>query len=304
MVDYMLAVRIRFVRGFLADSIACKDGTRHTVLTGGRHTVTVDTELGPVEPASEEPKQPGNPGKKWMIFVGCLVVVFVSLGTYDIVSGGVVSGGVGPGADTAASGPTSPAATHPAVASTSAASLSPAAPIAASPIAVAPAASQPGLFPSPAASLTPRSLAVSAIAAFGPQAMSDGDDPGFASRALDDGAQPWYSSWYLTSEFGNLQTGTGLLLDMGKTVTVSSVQLKLGGQPGAAVQVRVGNTAVLDDMFIVSTATDIGGTVRLPTEVEASGRYVLIWFTALPSIGQGKYQVSVYNATVDGTLGA
>jgi hypothetical protein len=294
MVDYRLAIGIRRVRGFLADSIACKDGARHTVLTGGRHTVTVDTELGPAEPASEEPKQPENPGKKWIIFVGCLVVVFVALGTYDIVSGGV-----GSGADTAASGATLPAATHPAEAPASAAPLLPA-----SPIAVAPTASYPGLFPSPAASLTPRSLGVSAIAAFGPQGMSDGDDPGLASRALDDGAQPWTSSWYLTSEFGNLQRGTGLLLDMGKTVTVSSVQLKLGGQPGAAVQVRVGNTAVLDDMFIVSTATDIGGTVRLPTEVPASGRYVLIWFTALPSIGQGKYQVSVYNATVDGTLGS
>jgi hypothetical protein len=256
--------------------------------------VTVDTELGAVEPASEEPKQPGNPGKKWLIFLGCLIVVFVVLGTYDIVSGGV-----GPGADTAASGTTSPAATHRAVASPSAAPLLPA-----SPIALAPSASYPGLFPSPAATLTPRSLAVSAIAAFGPQGMSDGDDPGLASRALDDGAQPWSSSWYLTSEFGNRQTGTGLLLDMGKAVTVSSVQLKLGGQPGAAVQVRVGNTAVLDDMFIVSTATDVGGTVRLPTEVAASGRYVLIWFTALPSIGQGKYQVSVYNAAVDGTLGS
>ena len=29
---------------------------------------------------------------------------------------------------------------------------------------------------------------------------------------------------------------------------------------------------------------------------------MLIWFTALPPIGQGKYQVSVYDATVDGTL--
>jgi len=260
-------------------------GARHTVLTGGRDTVTVDTELGPVEPASEEPKQPGNPGKKWLVFLGCLVVVFVVLGTYDIVSGGV-----GSGADTAASGTASPAATHPAVAPASPAPLLPV-----SPIAVAPSASYPGLFPSPATTLTPRSLAVSAIAAFGPQGMSDGDDPGSASRALEDGAQPWY---------GNRQTGTGLLLDMGKSVTVSSVLLKLGGQPGAVVQVRVGNTPVLDDMFIVSTATDVGGTVRLPTEVAASGRYVLIWFTALPSIGPGKYQVSVYNATVDGTLGS
>lgn len=260
--------------------------------------MTVDTELGPVEPESAEPKEPGNSGKKWRVFLGCLVVVFVLLGTYDIVSGKVGSGGVA-----RASGSTSPAAAHPAAAATSAAPLSPASPIAASPIA-APIASHQGLFPSPAPSLTPRSLAVSAIAAFGPAGMSDGDNAGFASRALDDGAQPWHSSWYLTSEFGNLQTGTGLLLDMGETVTVSSVQLKLGGQPGAAVQVRVGNAAVLHDMFIVSSASDVGGTVRLPTEVEASGRYVLIWFTALPSIGAGKYQVSVYNATVDGTLGS
>lgn len=256
--------------------------------------MTVGTELGPVEPESEEPKQPGNPGVKWKIFVGCLVGVFVLLGAFDLISEGAGLSG-----DTSASSTTSLAATHPAAASTSAASLA-----TASPIAVAPTASHQGLFPSPAPSLTPRSLAVSAIAAFGPEGMSDGDHRGSASLALDDGAQPWYSSWYLTPEFGNLQTGTGLLLDMARTVTVSSVQLNLGGQTGATVQVRVGDTPVLADMFIVSTASDVGGTVRLPTEVEASGRYVLIWFTALPPIGHGEYQVSVYDATVDGTVGS
>ena len=246
-----------------------------------------------MEPESEEPGQPGKPGTKWKIFIGCLIGVFVLLAAFDLISSGVA-----PSGNTSASGTISPGATHPAAASTSAASLS-----AASPIAVAPSASHPGLFPTPSASTVPRPLTVSAIAAFGPEGVSDGDHPGYASRALDDGAQPWYSSWYLTPEFGNLQAGTGLLLDMGKTVKVSSVQLTLGGQPGATVQVRVGDTAGLDDMFIVSTASDVGGTVRLPTEVQASGRYVLIWFTALPPIGQGKYQVSVYNATVEGTAG-
>jgi hypothetical protein len=256
--------------------------------------VTVGTELGPVEPESEEPTQPGNPGVKWKIFVGCLVGVFVLLGAFDLISGAAGLGG-----DTSASSTTSLAATHPAAASTFAAPLA-----TASPIAVAPTASHQGLFPSPTPTLTPRSLAVGAIAAFGPEGMSDGDHPGSASRALDDGAQPWYSSWYLTPEFGNLQTGTGLLLDMGKTVTVSSVQLNLGGQAGATVQVRVGDTPVLADMFIVSSASDVGGMVRLPTEVAATGRYVLIWFTALPPIGHGEYQVSVYDATVDGTVGS
>jgi hypothetical protein len=255
--------------------------------------VTVEAAPGPVEPGSEEPERPENPGIKWKILVGCLFVVFVLLGAFDLMSKGVVGSSGG----TSAARVTSPTARHPAA--TSAASLS-----AASPIAVAPTASQQGLFSSPAASPAPRPLAVSAIAAFGPDGTSDGDHPGYASRALDDGAQPWYSSWYLSPEFGNLQTGTGLLLDMGRTVTVSSVQLDLSGQAGATVQVRVGDTPVLADTFLVSSASDVGGTVRLPTEVRASGRYVLIWFTALPSIGQGRYQVSVYNATVDGIRGS
>jgi hypothetical protein len=130
----------------------------------------------------------------------------------------------------------------------------------------------------------------------------DGDHPGDAFRALDDGAMPWSSSWYLSPEFGNLQAGTGLLLNMGKSVTVSSVQLALGGQVGADVQVWVGDSADLSALSTVATATDVGGTVSLPT-ARASGDYVLIWFTALPPIGDGRYQISVYDTTVDGTAG-
>jgi hypothetical protein len=132
----------------------------------------------------------------------------------------------------------------------------------------------------------------------------DGDHPEIASRAVEDGAQPWYTSWYLSPEFGNLKAGTGLLLDMGKSVKVSSVRLILGGEVGTDLQVRVGDTADLADLPVVATATDVGGTVRLPTATQASGRYVLIWFTTLPPIGQGEYQVSVYDATVDGTAGS
>jgi hypothetical protein len=256
--------------------------------------VTIDAEFGPVEREPQEPKQPGNPGnpgnpeKKWKIILGCLIGVFGLLAAYDLISGGVGSSG-----GTSASGTTSSAVTKPTAASRSAASS----------IAGAPTALHRNASPTPAASPSQRSLAVTAISAFGPEGMSDGDHPGFASRALDDGAQPWYSSWYLSPEFGNLQAGTGLLLDMGQSVTVSSVQLILGGQVGAAVQVRVGDIAALADLPIVAAATDVGGTVRLPTAIRASGKYVLIWFTALPPIGQGKYRVSVYNATVDGTAG-
>ncbi len=38
--------------------------------------------------------------------------------------------------------------------------------------------------------------------------------------------------------------------------------------------------------------------VRFKAAVQA--RYVLIWFTALPSAGSGTYQASVYNVTMLG----
>ncbi|HEY2595678.1 MAG TPA: hypothetical protein VGK33_17440 [Chloroflexota bacterium] len=141
--------------------------------------------------------------------------------------------------------------------------------------------------------------------AFGPDGLSDGDNPGLASRIVDVSTdQPWYSQWYATPEFGNLRSGTGLLLDMGETVSVKSALLALGAAPGANVQVLVGNEADLADMSPVARAWDAGGTVRLTATTAASGRYVLIWFTRLPPNSQGEYQVDVYSVTINGTEGA
>jgi hypothetical protein len=228
--------------------------------------------------AEPEPEGPKRPEKKWQILIGCLLGVFVLLAAYDLISLGMRSH-----RGASASGKTSPAATQSMVVSPSA----------------APDASNQDASPSPAASSPQRPLAVTAIGAFGPDGLSDGDHPDLAPRALQDGAQPWTSSWYLSPEFADLQTGTGLLLYMGKPVTVSSVRLVLGGQVGAAVQVRVGDTAALADLPVAASATDLSGTMT----TEASGIYVLVWFTALPPIGQGKYQVSVYDVTVDGPAG-
>jgi hypothetical protein len=146
-------------------------------------------------------------------------------------------------------------------------------------------------------------LTVASVAAFGPAGAVNGDNPGIVSRINDGGAQPWYSSWYTTPEFGNLKSGTGLLLDMGNAVTVSSVRLALGSQAGADVQVRVGNDATMSGLTPVASASDVGQAVRLPVASPSSGRYVLIWFTRLPPNGQGDYQIDVYGVTVDGTTG-
>lgn len=166
-----------------------------------------------------------------------------------------------------------------------------------------PAPTTPQGLPTLATLPASHSLAVTSIAAFGPRGTADGDNPGVASRINATAAQPWYSSWYATPTFGNLKAGTGLLLDMGKAVTISSVQLVLGSSAGADVQVRVGNEAAAGDLTSVASASDVGKAVRLPVTPPSQGRYVLVWFTKLPPNTQGEYQVEVYRVTVDGTRG-
>lgn len=214
--------------------------------------------------------------RKWTIMLAGLAVAFVVLVGYDLISGGVLTGAP-------ASPATSPKATASSTRPTASASSSPTASSSSSAVATGPAVT----------------LTVANATAFGPDGTSDGDNPGMASRVLRGGGA-WDSSWYATAEFGHMQSGTGILLDMGHAVTVNSVRLVLGTAAGADVQVRLGDAADLDSMSTAANMPDAHGTVHLPLNSPASARYVLIWFTRLPVKSPGKYQVSLYKASVDG----
>jgi hypothetical protein len=214
--------------------------------------------------------------RKWTMALAGLAVVFVLLAAYDLISGGVLTG-------VPASPATSPKAT--------ASSAQPTAPASSSPTASSSSSAMPT---GPGVTLT-----VANATAFGPDGTADGDNPGMASRVLRGGGA-WDSSWYATAEFGHMQSGTGILLDMGHAVTVNSVGLVLGSAAGTDVQVRVGDSAGLESMSTAASVSNAHGTVHLPLNSPASARHVLIWFTRLPAKSAGKYQVSLYKATVDG----
>jgi O-antigen/teichoic acid export membrane protein len=139
-------------------------------------------------------------------------------------------------------------------------------------------------------------------AAFDPYGDGLDENNQLAYLAIDgNSATAWHTGWYTSPSFGNLKPGTGLLLDMGKTVTVSSVRILLGIQPGADFQVRIGAVASpLTDLHPVAQASDAGGRVSLHLTSPVRGRYLLIWFTQLPSAAFGTFQASVYNVSVGG----
>ena len=250
------------------------------------------------EITAAEALQPGLPIRKrerrrvrWTAFLGVLVLALLGFASYKFVSG------VDRAHRTSAASPgpsgraVRPACRRPA--------LRPSRPARRRP---APGPASPSATPSaPSASaVAAQALAPASVAAFGPAGTADGDNPQLAPLAVGrNPARPWYSQWYATAEFGQLKAGTGLLLDMGHPVTVSSVRLAgqpFGCRPSAAgrEQARLGVAAR------VASASNAGGAVRMQLTAPVHARYVLIWFTKLPPDAAGTYQASVYKISVRG----
>ena len=160
--------------------------------------------------------------------------------------------------------------------------------------------------PTPTPRATPAAPPVTALtpvsaAAFGPGGTAQGDNPQDAPLAIaGHPATPWRTSWYATPQFGNLQAGTGLLLDMGQPVTITSAQITLGSIPGADLELRAGDVAALADLRTVARATNTGGVVQLRPAGPVRGRYLLIWFTMLPPDGSGTYRADISGVSLKG----
>ncbi len=137
--------------------------------------------------------------------------------------------------------------------------------------------------------------------AFGPGGPSDGDNPQDAALAVDHNpATAWPTGWYGAPRFPTVPQGTGLMLDMGHVVTFTAAEVTLGSAPGASFQLRAGDTPSLAGLPVVAVATNANGPLGVRFTGAVHARYVLIWFTALPSVGLGTYQASVYNVTLLG----
>jgi hypothetical protein len=146
-----------------------------------------------------------------------------------------------------------------------------------------------------------RTLTPASAVAFGPGGIGQGDNPQLAGQALAGTATgAWHTNWYTTAEFGGLQDGTGLLLNMGRTVTITSAQLTLGSIHGGSLELRAGNGPALANMRTVARAGDAGGNVLLKLPRPAVTRYLLIWFTRLPPDNSGTFEAWISHVDLKG----
>lgn len=139
----------------------------------------------------------------------------------------------------------------------------------------------------PAAGAPEGTVPVVGITSFDPE--GDGDERNdLAPLAVDgDPETQWTSHTYLSSGWGSLKSGTGLVLDLGEGATVSEVEIQLGdGDMGA--------TLYLADSPGLEGATELGadeqaeGTWTVTPEAPATGQYLILWFDRAATTDAGE----------------
>jgi hypothetical protein len=140
---------------------------------------------------------------------------------------------------------------------------------------------------------------------------SDSEDSAAQQNAIDGSASTfWGTDTYQNhANFGNLKAGTGLLIDMGKTVQLSKVEVSVGKICCTTAQIYLGNSAAmsktaLQNFTLVGQKATGTGVLSYPVSATATGRYVLIWLTGNlpPDPDQpGQYQGRIYNVVVHGS---
>jgi hypothetical protein len=146
------------------------------------------------------------------------------------------------------------------------------------------------------------------------------DNPANANLAISNNpAAAWQTYQYFSSPyFGHLQQGSGLIIDMGRQVRLSSLRVTFESSPGADVQIKIGNPSnpsppandpalaesIASSMTTVAQQNGVSGTVTFPVSSTASGQYILIWFTKLaPMAGHpGKFQGDISDVVVKGSI--
>ena len=136
---------------------------------------------------------------------------------------------------------------------------------------------------------------------FGASGAGQGDNSDLARLAIDaNPATAWHTDWHTSAHFGNLYPGTGLLVDMGRPVTITAARITLGNRHGDGLELRVGAAPALAGLPPAAQVANAGSVIRLRLPTPAHGWYVLIWFTSLPPDSAGTFQARVYDLQLEG----
>jgi len=161
--------------------------------------------------------------------------------------------------------------------------------------------------PAAAADVVLKPVSASVLAQGSTGDPSSTDDPSGAQDAIDGSTSTfWHTDYYVGNPvFGGLDTGMGLILDMGKEVRLSQVMVQFGTICCTHAEVEIGNNdtaGALNTFTELQSSSQASGATTFDITKNTTGRYVLIWITSLPpeAGASNHYQALIYNIVVRG----
>ncbi|MEV0174479.1 protein kinase family protein [Streptomyces sp. NPDC050803] len=145
-------------------------------------------------------------------------------------------------------------------------------------------------------------IAIQGAHDFDPFGSDGSEKPGDISKVYDSSPGTyWQTDYYLGAKFGNLKTGVGVILDLGKVQKVGKVTVSFVG--ATSVELRAASEDAgseptsFDDYSKV--AADSGTSVTLKPGDDLKSRYLLVWLTELPvQADTGEYRGRVVDIKV------
>ena len=129
---------------------------------------------------------------------------------------------------------------------------------------------------------------------FDPEGSDGGENPEGVQDAIDGKSDTYWltSKYYGQPNFGNLKSGVGLILDLGKQQQVSEVKVDFMGKTSvdfrAAPKSATGMPNSLKGFNKVTSGS--GEEVALKAKKPVTTQYVLVWLTELPLTENGDYR--------------
>ncbi|WP_217234886.1 protein kinase family protein [Streptomyces sp. AC555_RSS877] len=130
-------------------------------------------------------------------------------------------------------------------------------------------------------------IAISSARDFDPFGADGSEKPGDIDKVYDNSSSTyWQTDYYLSSDFGRLKPGVGVILDLGKVQEVGKVTVSFVGNTSVELRAASGDASSEPTSFDAYTKVTggFGTSVTLTPDKSLKSRYLLVWLTKLPQI--------------------
>jgi putative peptidoglycan lipid II flippase len=140
--------------------------------------------------------------------------------------------------------------------------------------------------PAPAA---PTPLAIESATDYDPAGSGD-ENPGDTALAIDGDTDTAWNTVRYYDPLEMQKPGVGLFVDLGSSIPVTGVNLQLASADSdleirAAPEAAAEPPQTIDDWAVIAEAAETSEAVPVELDAPVTTRYLLIWFTRLPSEG-------------------